>query len=368
MSYNLHGGDESIVSGRDTNITIHVDGQPLTQPLTSPVSVTSRIRYGLPPIPARVEGRADEMAFLRQRLLTSEARERGVTPLAVYGMGGLGKTTLAAWFAYQHLEDFSAIWWVEAEHPHAIPDQYLQFARALGYTVADAAEAEEVVRDHLSQRESWLVVFDNVESRHEVERFFPTSTSGSGALVITTRNALAWGTDALALTVLDPDTVTQWLLDATHSANHAAASELADLLDGLPLAVSQAIGYCTSNGTPLERYLHFFKTRNARVLASDTGVIAEHGTVDTTFRLSIDVIRQDPLGASATALIEMMAYLAPERIPLSLFTLESLEASDEFDVDEAVGMLRRYSLISRDGNMLYIHRLVQAITRHTSQL
>ena len=74
---------------------------------------------------------------------------------------------------------------------------------------------------------------------------------------------------------------------------------------------------------------------------------------------------------AAIALFNLCCFLAPEEIPLPLLrehreTLpEELAAllADELALNEAIGELRRYSLLARDGEMLVIHRLVQVVAR-----
>jgi hypothetical protein len=345
------------------HVTLVLDGQTQAGYPAEPVKVPTRVRFGLPPRPDRLEGREDELVELHHRLTRAGGSEASVVANTIHGLGGIGKTALALWFAYAHLDEFSLIWWIDAENPGSIPAQYAQFAQALGHPPDLTPEqAQQVVLDQLHHRDTWLVIFDNAQHRQDLHPYLPRLTDGSGAVLITSRNPAGWRSP-LELSVLDTSTVVDWLLDAVGSTDQDSANQLAGLLDGLPLAVVQAAGYCETNSTPLARYLELFQTEQQRLLANPAGIIDTRGTVDTTFALSIEQLQADKAAAPAVALLEFCSYLAPDRIPLSIFTPESLGATTPADIEEAIGRLRRYSLLSRDEDLLYVHRLVQDVTR-----
>ena len=73
-------------------------------------------------IPARnpgFTGRDDLLAEVRERLL---AGDRAVVQ-ALHGMGGVGKTQLAAEYAHRFAEAYDLAWWIDAEQGKLIGDQ-----------------------------------------------------------------------------------------------------------------------------------------------------------------------------------------------------------------------------------------------------
>ena len=83
---------------------------------------------------------------------------------------------------------------------------------------------------------------------------------------------------------------------------------------------------------------------------------------------------EDP---AAVVLLDLCAYLAPEPIPLDLFSLHaellpeplSAAAADQLAFNEVIGTLVDYSLAKRTQSGLQLHRLVQGVirARHASR-
>jgi hypothetical protein len=92
-------------------------------------------------------------------------------------------------------------------------------------------------------------------------------------------------------------------------------------------------------------------------------------TIATVWTLSFE--RLDTENPSALQLLDICAYMAPEAIPLDLFTNHvdrlptplSDTASDALAFGEAIAALVDYSLAKRTAAGLQIHRLVQAALR-----
>src|SRR6476620_8573405 len=138
-------------------------------------------------------------------------------------------------------------------------------------------------------------------------------------------------------------------------AERAAAEALSDALGGLPLAHEQAAAYCERLDIPLGEYARRFVTPPAKYLDDARHASAEYHdglTVAKTFALAIDEAAK--LHPAAEPLIVHAALLAPEPIPLFLFTAaretfgEPLASALEGDgLDKAVAALRTFALIAR---------------------
>src|SRR5262249_62333415 len=81
--------------------------------IAAPRDAPARLPVSLPPRPAALAGREDLLASLHE-LLT-----RGGAPRTVVlsGMGGVGKTSLAAEYAHRRLTEVAVAWQVDCEDP-----------------------------------------------------------------------------------------------------------------------------------------------------------------------------------------------------------------------------------------------------------
>lgn len=84
-----------------------------------------------------------------------------------------------------------------------------------------------------------------------------------------------------------------------------------------PLAAAQAAGYLESTGLPPSTYLQRFRTRRDSLLASGD-VVGYEGRLDTAWALSLE--RLGANSPAAVQLLQLAAFLAPEPIPLRLFS------------------------------------------------
>jgi hypothetical protein len=176
--------------------------------------------------------------------------------------------------------------------------------------------------------------------------------------------------------VLEPAVAAQFLGDRTGDTDQYAAMDLAAELGGLPLALEQAAAYIQATGTPLSRYLPLFRARQADLLAR--GEAAGHRQ-HTAATLALALARLEKDAPAAAGLLRLLAFLAPEPVPLGLL-LAGDDAScrmgpettvvagpllgDQVALWDAVAALRRYSLVAPAGDGLFqVHRLVQAVTR-----
>ena len=131
-----------------------------------------------------------------------------------------------------------------------------------------------------------------------------------------------------------------------------------------------------ATGTALAQYLPLFRARQADLLAR--GEAAGHRKhTSATLGLALALLGQD--APAAAGLMRLLAFLAPEPVPLGLLlagndAVEGLGAGaarvlepllgDPVAAGDAVTALRRYSLAALAGNgLVQVHRLVQAITR-----
>jgi hypothetical protein len=320
--------------------------------------------WKVPPRNPRFTGRDGMLTELRRRLRSGEPT---LTVQALYGLGGVGKTQLALEYAHRFAADYDLIWWIDAEQPVLIPGQLTRLAARLdlpgGPTVVDTVDR---LLTELRGRDRWLLIFDNAEHPQDIADFRP---DGPGHMLITSRNP-GWGAlgGRMEVDVLNRAETVALLQARIPGLGEELADKLAAELGDLPLAAAQAVGYLEQTDLPAADYLRRFRTRRAGLLARGD-VVGYSGRLDTAWALSLERLScEDP---AAVQLLGLAAFLAPEPIPLRLFTEHSalLEvplrstAADPDALADTVGALVGYSLARRHPGGFQIHRLVQAVIR-----
>jgi hypothetical protein len=172
-------------------------------PLSSPGGAAPRLPGTVPTlwgdVPARnpgFTGRDGLLAAVRDGLLGGGGR--GVVQ-ALEGIGGVGKTQLAAEYAHRFASGYDIVWWIPAEQAALIGEQVAALAGQLGCTGPGAglAEARQAVLGELRRRDRWLLVFDNAEDPADLAPWLP---GGAGHVLITSR-ARRWAEIAVPVEV-----------------------------------------------------------------------------------------------------------------------------------------------------------------------
>jgi Domain of unknown function (DUF4062)/Tetratricopeptide repeat len=323
------------------------------------------------PRPVFLAGREALLAELDARL----AGDGGPRLAVLYGLGGAGKTSVAIEYAHRHLAEVDVCWQFAAQDPELLAAEFGVLAAQLGtWQAADARDPVASVHGALARaRGGWLVVFDNAPDRASVAPFVPPA--GPGRVLITTQNQIWPAGQAVDVPVLDPVVAADFLVSRTGDADRVAAEELAGLLGGLPLALEQAAAYMQATGTTLARYLGLFRDRQADLLAR--GEVAGHPDVAATLGLALSRLAGE--APAAAGLVRLLAFLAPEPVPLTVLLAGDAAAGrlspevaaavggllgDAVAAGDAIAALRRYSLVTPAGDgLVLVHRLVQAIIR-----
>ncbi len=332
-------------------------------------------------------GREPLLDLLHKRLST--ARAAALThPQALYGLGGIGKTQTATEYAFRYVDEYAHVFWMRAGTRDTLVADFVALAELLGLPEKDEQDQQRVVaavKRWLADHEGWLLILDNADDLPLAREFLPTNHQGY--ILFTTRHQAA-GAIAVSIEVerLTPQEGTLLLLrwcklldldtplEYAKVADRTAAERIVQEMDGLPLALVQAGAYVEETGCSLEDYLSFYTTHRKDLLARRSRLLLDYPeTVATTWSLSFQEIEQQ--SPAAADFLRLCAFLAPDAIPEELFirgsaelgTIPGATAADPFKLNEALEVLRRYSLVRRDGSshMLSIHRLVQTVLRES---
>lgn len=305
---------------------------------------------------------------------------------AINGLGGIGKTQVAIEYAYRHRDFYPYIFWVNADKRETLIADYVGIAKLLHLPEQNEQDQNIIVAAvivWLTTHNDCLLILDNADDLHMIDSFLPTRNICH--ILITTRtqatNPIAQSIEVEKMAI--PEGTLMLLrrasilaadapLEQATQADKKAAENIVTALDGLPLALDQAGAYIEETACSLPAYLQAYQHRQADLLKRrGANSIYHSDSVATTWSLSFEQVEQrNPLAAD---LLRCCAFLASDDIPEEFFTeganelsplLQSI-ATDASLLDEAIGELRRFSLVRRNiaNKTFSIHRLVQAIIR-----
>ncbi|KAH6646194.1 hypothetical protein BKA67DRAFT_525928 [Truncatella angustata] len=329
----------------------------------------------------RFTGRAAVLDILEEKLFGQEPCQR----TALVGLGGVGKTQIALYFAYGVKEkrpEYS-IFWVPIVSGSSAEQAYIEMAKKLGVQKkSDEEDIKELVCQYLSSDEAgrWLLVVDNADNQELVfgstegpgiEEFLPKSDYG--LILLTTRSRQVAEEFAQADII---DVEQMGCEEATHLLEKSLTQkqmlqdevlviELLAYLTYLPLAITQAAAYFNQTKAPIHKYLSLLRgaERDAtnvlgREFRDNTRYRESRNAVATTWLVSFDQIEKS--NKTAVAVLSFMSCIEPRAIPQSM-----LPGSESEELEWAIGILCGYSFLVRrgDSDMFDMHSLVHMAMR-----
>jgi tetratricopeptide (TPR) repeat protein len=146
------------------------------------------------------------------------------------------------------------------------------------------------------------------------------------------------------------------------------AGRIAEALGDLPLALAQAEAHLADTATSVQGYLALLAERTTELLAQ--GAAATY-PVSLAASAQIALDRLAVQSPAALQLLTLVAYLAPEPIPLTLFTTHPTQlpdplasaATDPLAFTMLTRLLRQHGLARLEPATLTLHRLLAAILR-----
>ncbi|GLX41130.1 ATP-binding protein [Streptomyces roseochromogenus] len=367
-------------------------------------------QVGVIPLPARSFQHRGEGNRLRAAV---QGGGTAVLSQVLTGMGGVGKTQLAADYARAAWDDggLDVLVWVTASTRSAVVSGFAQAGVEL--CKADTENPEKAAKQFLAwlapkpvqQPCRWLIILDDVadpndlivhpdDPAHRFSLWPPASPHGRVLLTTRRRDAALFGEGRQRIDVglFTPDESLAYL---TASLNAQGRTEPADQLTALahdlghlPLALAQATAYLIDSGETAAAYRHLLADRTTTLdHLSPDALPDEQGTaLAAAWSLSID--RADtlrPVGL-ARPMLHLAALLDANGIPQDVLTGQNARAylaahrtttgptpqQTPVSPADAVRTLRaldRLSLIDHQRDTPHqavrVHQLIQRATRDT---
>lgn len=219
---------------------------------------------------------------------------RYVAICSLRGMGGVGKSSLAAHLAYRLRPAFpDGVLWASLDVLDTM-SILNSFAGALGEDVSrylDVASRSTAVRSLLADKQI-LMVLDNAQNSAQVRPLLPPTT-GKAAVIMTTRHDLAVADDMVRFQI-EPfaphsgdslSVFTHFLGKTTVRRWRTQLQMIADLMGHLPLAIAIAAGRLATQ-LSIPTYLEQMQAADLRL----RGLVREDRSVRLSFDLSYQML------------------------------------------------------------------------------
>lgn len=325
-------------------------------------------------------GRRRELDWLAEQLYAPG------TTVAICGLGGIGKTQLAAEFAYSYGHAYSGgVFWLSCADESVLPAEiaacggagYLALQKP--FVTLPIAEQVDMVNRAFREPVPRLLVFDNCEDEALLAKWRPPS--GGCRILLTSRRSSWEATLGVQMLMLQPFQRAESIALLQHyfrqgGADFRMLEQIAAALGDLPLALhlagrylaesqhqqsSEAFLVAVQQPHNLDNLLHHPSMQGGAV--SPTGHVEQ---LARTFELSIARLNaENPIDACAMRMLARSAYFAPgELLPRALlFASLPDEAADT--------LLQALSLLVYDlglleelhADCLRIHPLLAAFVR-----
>lgn len=325
-------------------------------------------------------GREREIAKVEELF----AKTNGPSRVAIYGLGGMGKTQIALELAYRVRErdPRCSVFWIPCTSFATVEQAYMGIAQSVGIQGVKPADVKERVKAYLSQAviPKWLLIFDNADdmdmwlgdSGGAIELANSLAAqSEQGQFLFTTRNRMLAVRLAspFVIEVSPPDPETgikifeKALIRTDLLKDKDATTTLLKQLGYLPLAIIQVAAYINYTNIGLSDYTQLLHEHAIEVLGEGFGGGGRYkgaqNSVAATWLISFRQVER--LDQTAADFLLFMACISPRDIPPSLLP----QATSFRRKIEAIATLESFSFVSAQsgGKLLSLHLLVYHTTR-----
>lgn len=250
--------------------------------------------------------------------------------VAIKGMPGAGKSSLAIIFAEKYKNQYAGAWWIDASQPDSLCSDLAYFGE---HFVANLDEIEGVKEKaittlrtiaEMDSAEPWLLVYDNVANPEILKDFLPSKNAD--VLLTTRRSEFGLSFEVFDAGLFGVDEAALFLREQSRCSESEASYELAEKLGYLPLALAQAATYCRETPSfSLSDYIdHIDKLIDTKPQETAD---ATHYPISVKAAIKLNLIAAMNHNERVRHLIAMIVCLSPAEVPFYFFDVN--EHDDE---------------------------------------
>ena len=333
-----------------------------------------------------------ERPKLLEQIENKFKKQKGIKTVALIGIGGAGKTTLARQYAQS--QKSSIIWEVNAKTSETLSSSFTKLAYALAKTeenkkilqslqkIKNPFKREQIitqfVREQLKLHDEWFIIYDNVEKFTDIRERFPQdlTTWGQGKIILTTCNSNIQNSecvkDVFFLGELnDAQKINLFLkIMGQGEKKKFSLEEIEEIrifikeISPFPLDISISANYIKATNTSYKKYLMHLRSNNDEFASIQEDLLRHSGHYSKTRHNIISWSLKNLLNMHEdfAGLLLLMSLLDSQDIPKTLLSTYRSEAI----VDNFIYNLKKYSFIANEspnsplGPTFSIHRSTQA--------
>ena len=347
-------------------------------------------------------GRANELSAILGIL---NDNQNSCVDTAIYGLGGIGKTSLAVEFIWRHKNEYpGGIFWISGESNMTFQSSVREMALEMQITSPESDFSFTLMKALAwlkKQSKMWCLVVDNLDELEMPEDMRKLlrgkwKQGSRGHVIVTTRREpreilRETGVEeksCIELKRLTQEQSVEFLRKKTGrtEGEDSEVSELANELSGLPLALDQAAAYIRYLSCSISDYVEQYREqieklellKKMKAQEPDEYTSPNRLAIHTTWLMNFEHITNSKsydkeIRVVTTLLMEIFAFLGPDDIPREVFN-EGLPPVDSPSLlkvmssplgrKEVMNLLTNLSLFQQFGaNSYSVHRLVQEVIR-----
>lgn len=288
---------------------------------------------------------------------------------ALVGLPGIGKSQLAAEYAYRFGAEYDAVWWASAGERGVLEERLGGLLTHLVKDVRDLRElpfggrakaALEALRRGVPS-DRWLLVLDGADTPEVVADLLP---GGRGHVLITSQNR-GWGDHYVELLDVPPfsrDESVAYVRARAPRLGREDAVALAAAVEDLPLPLDQTAAWLHGSTTAAEEYIGRLGEGAPVPVKAGAAYSAPYASA---FK---ELIRRLQTHSQLAAdLLQLCAVFGPGPVPLALLRAVPAEElspalaallEDPTHLEVTVGKLVQHSAVRREAEVLHLPRFV----------